>query len=46
MSITLIDPTDLSIGLQPKPLGGNSFKIPFFLEGGSAGFPSPAQDFV
>ena len=46
MSITLIDPTDLSIGLQPKKQGDNPFRIPFFLESVSDGFPSPAQDFV
>ena len=42
MSITLIDLADL----QPIKQGDNPFKIPFFLESVSAGFPSPAQDFV
>lgn len=46
MNFTLIDPTDLSTDLQPKPLDDNPFKIPFFLEGVSDGFPSSAQDFV
>lgn len=42
MNITLIDPSDL----QSKSSGDKPFKIPFFLESVSAGFPSPAQDFV
>ena len=42
MNITLIDLADL----KPKKQGDNPYAIPFFLESVSAGFPSPAQDYV